>query len=488
MATEIELKLTLPPSSARHLATHPVLAGAPGRRKRVENTYYDTPALDLTREWVAVRRRLIGGKWLLTVKSTEPASAGLACRSEWERPAEPGDFDFSMVDDTGLRARLERHSPALREVFTTHFTRTTWHLFHAGAEIEVAFDRGSIAANGRREAICEIELELLAGETTALFALARVLQSELPLALSTASKAERGYALYAGTPRQPVKAAPPALAEDGDSLAAFRNMALNCLDQLQRNEAGVRAGGDPEYLHQARIALRRLRACLNLFAPLLPPEFLRAYQEAWRDFAHSLNAARNWDVFTGETLPPLLAAFPDHHGMRRLETTAHSRAKQARRLANARFGSADYRRLLLYFTADLHALPAESTPPLAEFARARLKKRAAQARRLAARLPDLDAADIHRLRLRCKKLRYTLDFLAPTAAAKPYLRALSRVQTALGEYNDHATAAQLLAEMPATSASRLAAGWVVGRQTLLAARLARSIEPWLKARPPWKHG
>ena len=43
---------------------------------------------------------------------------------------------------------------------------------------------------------------------------------------------------------------------------AFRATALSCLQQLQRNEPGVIAGESPEYVHQARVAMRRLRSAL----------------------------------------------------------------------------------------------------------------------------------------------------------------------------------------------------------------------------------
>jgi inorganic triphosphatase YgiF len=90
MATEIELKLQLTPQVARQLPSHPLLAGIKAQRQHLLNTYYDTPELDLHARRIAVRFRKKGWHWLLTVKSAEPASGGLAMRSEWEATAHPG--------------------------------------------------------------------------------------------------------------------------------------------------------------------------------------------------------------------------------------------------------------------------------------------------------------------------------------------------------------------------------------------------------------
>jgi inorganic triphosphatase YgiF len=82
MGTEIELKLQLSPKSAAKLAHHPLLANIPSQRLHLLNTYFDTPKLELHKRRIAVRFRKKGWQWLCTVKSAEPASGGLAMRSE----------------------------------------------------------------------------------------------------------------------------------------------------------------------------------------------------------------------------------------------------------------------------------------------------------------------------------------------------------------------------------------------------------------------
>jgi len=330
MSTEIELKLQLNPKAARQLAAHPLLAGIPAQKQHLLNTYFDTPKLELHAKRIALRFRKKGWEWLCTVKSAEPASGGLAMRSEWETPATPGVFDFSHVDDDNFRAFLEQRRDQFEAIFTTDFRRQIWHVPFGESLIELAIDRGHIESKGRRATICEIELELLSGKIDDIFGLTRELQQNIDLHPAIASKAERGYGLFLNEPRRPYKSKPVPINEQQTPVEAFRSVALGCLEHFQRNECGLLTGGEAEFVHQARVSLRRLRSAIKLFAPVLPPEFVAAYGQTWRTLAGALGDTRNWDVFIEETLPPIAAAFPDHRDIKRLHRAAQQRANSAR--------------------------------------------------------------------------------------------------------------------------------------------------------------
>ena len=158
MRIEIELKLQLSQKTAKKLASHPLLANIPAQKVRLLNTYYATPNLDLHSKRIAVRFRKKGEQWLLTVKSAEPASGGLAMRSEWETAATPGHFDFSHVDADAMREFLEHASDEFEPIFTTDFRRLIWHVPFGESLIELAVDRGTIDSCGKCTPICEIEL------------------------------------------------------------------------------------------------------------------------------------------------------------------------------------------------------------------------------------------------------------------------------------------------------------------------------------------
>ena len=200
---ETELKLSLRQQDVNALLAHPLLA-TPAKVQRLLNTYFDTYTLDLKQRRMAVRERLAGEQWLLTVKTAGKSENGLSHRQEWEAPTTPGALDFAaLVDDANLAASLMALRAELKPLFRTDFERHSWVLTHDSATIEVALDKGHINVPGTTlsEGILELELELLSGPEMALHALADALRqtpsSAISLTPSDASKAQRGLALFA---------------------------------------------------------------------------------------------------------------------------------------------------------------------------------------------------------------------------------------------------------------------------------------------------
>lgn len=202
---ETELKLSLDEADLPLLLTHPLLAKRAGTQ-RLLNTYFDTFDLALQQRRMAVRERLAGEQWLLTVKTAGQNQNGLSRRQEWEGSTTPGALQFdALVDDAALAQDLMALRPTLRSLFCTDFERQHWVITHAGAQIEVSLDQGRIHVPGTylSEPLLELELELLSGPESALLALADVLrqtpQGLVALTPSDASKAQRGMALWPRT-------------------------------------------------------------------------------------------------------------------------------------------------------------------------------------------------------------------------------------------------------------------------------------------------
>jgi len=203
MALEQEIKLALPPEDVPGaIACLDRLAGRPGRDIALENVYFDTPDCALAQEHSAIRIRKTREGWLQTLKTGGGASGGLHSRHEWEMPvAGPALEPSSLLAACAahpIGSALHAMLPRLIPLFRTDFTRRLWLLSHAGAEIEAALDRGEVCVNGsaRHAPICEIELELKAGDAAALHSLAAILRHSVPaLKPDDVSKAQRGYAL-----------------------------------------------------------------------------------------------------------------------------------------------------------------------------------------------------------------------------------------------------------------------------------------------------
>lgn len=470
MPQEIEIKLALDPADRPRLLAHPWLASAPVRTERLRNTYVDTPGLALLAQRVAVRERRIGRRTLLTVKTAGATVGGLSRRGEWEAPRRPGPWDFArFVDQPALAAELDGLAWQLVPVFHTDFVRRRWLLAHGGAHIEVALDQGEIrtgsGTTGRREPILELELELLDGPVDALLDLAHTLvlgptgwaADALRLRPATRSKAERGYALFLGQSVMPVKAATPPLAPAMHPVAAFQTAALACLTHLQANqEPAIWAGPpaplpDPEFVHQARVALRRLRTLLRLFREALDPDWVVYWTSQWRDVAQVLGEARNWDVFETELLPTLWP--PDAPAAAGLTWVQVQRA-QAVQTASAMLASPAHALRVLAFTRALLRLRSarrQRIGDLGEWARQVLRQGHADLRRHARHAAQLGPEGRHELRLALKRLRYTQECLASLLPERQLSRSTARLaeaQGVLGWLNDLSTAQALLARAP----------------------------------------
>lgn len=495
--TETELKLAFDPADARRLAASPELAGARPRRERFEALYFDTPGRDLARRGLGLRLRREGRAWVATLKAEGDSAAGLHRRPEWNRPARGATLDLSLFAGTPLAkvpgaARLHER---LAVVTATRFLRTRWIVEPAaGSRLEVAVDEGEIVSGARRAPIAELEIEVLEGPLDAAFDLAEALAARVPLRLEPETKLARGLALAAGAKRKPERAAPVDLRPANDDAArAARLVAAACLAQAQANEAGAVASDDPEFIHQLRVALRRLRSSFRLFRAVLPSASLApiAGEIAWA--ARVLGECRDWDVFVTESLPPLLGALGDESAARALATAARRRQREARRAAREAIASVRWGLALVRLARWIATTPAEDSagaPPLSDFASARLRKGARAVRRGARAFDRLDAPGRHDLRIRVKRQRYAVEFLASLfrgSGPRRHGKALAAAQEALGLANDGITALAHVRELGASpSVVDFCRGWFAAREAAGIAGARSALRKAAKARRFWR--
>ena len=340
MPTEIELKLAIDPADVTAFRRLPVLrekcVDGPARRK-VLNVYFDTPGFALRASAMALRLRKSGGSWLQTLKTAGGSAGGLHHRGEWEYPLSVPQLDLALFRQTPL-AKLRQSRDLhlmLKPVFTTDFTRTTWQFEIApGQRVEIALDQGVIRCGERTAIISEVEIELLEGSAATVFEVAQTLASRVTLRPDNLSKAERGYLLFRPEGRMAVRARPVELKRSWHSHQALRTIVSACLDHLGANIAGALETDDPEYIHQARVALRRLRSAMRIFRPVN----MESVGADLKWLTGALSDARDWDVLMTETLPVLLEAFGDSRAAKDLMAagiTLRNKARESARVALA---------------------------------------------------------------------------------------------------------------------------------------------------------
>ncbi len=478
MAVETELKLHIAPEQLARLKRHPLLRAHQLARpitSRLYNIYFDTPKLELHRSEMALRLRRAGRQWLQTLKGGGSVKAGLHQRNEWEIPVSRAALDFSSTQ----AAEFEQHLPlALRKklqpVFVTDFSRTSRMLNWQGAQIELCMDHGEVRTEQRSTPICELELELKSGEPLQLFDLALELLEIVPFELEAVSKAEQGYRLLTGYADRPIKGAAPDIAKKDTLAEALQALIWSCLLHLQGNLRGAMGSDDAEYLHQMRVALRRLRVVLRMAGKIRADDRLAALNNEVAALCVALGRNREWDVFIAQIAQPMCARMAGHAGLQALLAASERQRDGCYAALRGAAQAHELQRLMLRFAIWMNGpywrQQEKAMPTARDFSAHRLQKLFGKFAQSGLHLDTHDAERLHSLRILSKKLRYSAEFFATLydrQRTKPFLAALSEVQEVLGQINDVAVAHRLLGDIAALpelsthqEAIALAKGWI----------------------------
>ncbi|MFT8244080.1 CHAD domain-containing protein [Roseomonas sp. BN140053] len=450
---ELEIKLVLPEAVTIDLGALPWLngmeTGAPDAGRQV-SIYFDTPGRDLLRNGLALRIRRSGEKRVQTLKSRSDGTA--FGRGEWESPINRDAPELKRLAGTPAEPVLGL-AAALEPMFESDVRRTRRHLrLVDGSEVELALDEGVLRAAESSEPIREVELELKRGAPAALYRLAADLAAALPGAmLSTDSKSERGWRLLDRAPPAPRKAEHLQLPEDIGTAEGIRRILGTALRHLLANLPAARAG-QMGGVHQARVAVRRLRAALNLFEPKLGKENTARLEAELQRLGQALGAARDWDVFCEETLRDAAEDAAAAPWLPQLRELAEAERVAAHRELEADLAQPALTRLILDLAAWIEE-PAgleDGSAPLADFARPLLKRLERKVHRRGKGLRHRPVEELHALRKSLKKLRYGLEFLGglfPSRKVHRYLRGCTALQERLGTINDAATAKAMVARL-----------------------------------------
>lgn len=485
MAKEIELKLETTEEGADALEASDRL---PPRHETAElrATYFDTPEHDLRRNGLSLRVRRSGSRHVQTVKADGAPAIGVFDRGEWETPAKGG----KPVNDgrTPVAELLDGRIESLVPVFAVPVRRKSWRMVESGAEIEIVLDRGEARAEGRSEAFCEVELELIRGSPAALFRLAREIDGVAPVRLGVLTKAERGFRLLGPVQHE-------AIAEDvflnvgmtlPDAVAAIGQ---SCLRQYRLNEKALLGEYRAEAVHQARVALRRLRVGLMLFRDILGREEQRRFDEGLRELAGVLGNARDLDVLVGElpagsTRDRLMEARPV--ARRALDDRIAEKQTRMLMLALAEW-------LLVGEWRDNPGADALRQQRLDEFAADALDRLLRKVRKHGRHLASLDPEHRHRLRKDAKKLRYAAEFFGSLFVTKTqrrrfrdFVRALKRLQNDLGALNDRAVAEARLTEAGLAQTADCTNYLSAWDEDALLKGAARHLDKLLERKPFWR--
>ncbi|MEL6980290.1 MAG: CHAD domain-containing protein, partial [Pseudomonadota bacterium] len=100
----------------------------------------------------------------------------------------------------------------------------------------------------------------------------------------------------------------PQLSEEASGADAFETLARAGAERIAETAGAFLLTDDPEATRQLRVAMRRQRCLIKLFAPALSAAFVEEQGERLRPLSQALGAVREAEVIAGETLPSLIEA------------------------------------------------------------------------------------------------------------------------------------------------------------------------------------
>ena len=468
--------------------------------RRLVDSYRDSDDWRIARAGFVVRTRRRGRHDEVTLKDNRPAEGnGLRQRLEVTEVLPPSGIDGLGEDGpVGRRLRAIVGSRRLREVLQVRTRRRPFALRVGGIDVaEIALDDTMIVVGtGQRPMqLRRVEVEVQPDWLEALEPIVEQLRLTCGLQPARLSKFEAGLlALGEEVPGTPELG--PTDVSDTSTMGEVAFAVLRRqLAVLAAKEPGTRLGEDIEELHDMRVATRRLRAALSLFEGVLPvrAQVFRA-ELGW--LARLLGAVRDLDVQL-ENLADMslsdadLGLGSEHHGGDPLAVLAalFERERDAARAVMLQgLDSVRWDRLAKGLTVMAQQGPARRSlatrvpaaiglPELVLERHEQVAKAAKRAKRSGV------VTDFHALRIRCKRLRYALEFSSDVYGGRTsrYVRSLTVLQSHLGEMQDAEVASLQLAAL-ATGDSHLPAAtiFVMGG---VAEQHRREVRRFLKRLP-----
>lgn len=443
-------------------------------------TYYDTADLRLVRSGATLRFRIgeQAGTWTLKLPAGDGGGApGALARTELDVVAPGGTVPDRL---RWLTYGLSRGA-ALRPVCVVETSRrrtvlegsTGRRLGELDDDLVVTADEDGRPLRSFRELELELAPEASAEQVDAVLGL---LRSAGARSASATPKVVRALGPLAASP---VDWAPPETIETVEDLV--RRALAGDLARFMDHEVGTRLGSEPEDLHQARVGLRRFRADLRTFAPVLDAAALEPLRGELAWLGRALGEVRDADVLA-ERLDDEVAGLPpaDQPVAAAVCAALAAERRQARVRLEEVLATPRYAAVLEALVDTVLAPPVRVEARAGDWAGQLLAAPWRRLRRAARRLGAPPAPEeLHELRIKTKRARYAAEALQPVLGgpARELAVRLAPLQEVLGTFHDAVVLEEWLrgGVGPATPpAQALVVGELVGSARAAAGAAARA--------------
>ncbi|MGE5176198.1 MAG: CHAD domain-containing protein [Hyphomicrobiales bacterium] len=431
-----------------------------------EDRYLDTDDWTLYRAGLALRIRSQGARQRLEAKSIRSTSAEALVRTEWTQEAPLGELPWETLEPgpvatllaplaamgvpsrLRVRARIRNDRECFRWMDGEHElgSLTVDHVSALNGTDAPAVTFEEIEVEERPDAGDEEGAGAHGAE--ALTAVRRAVEEGLGLHANVASKL--ATALAAAGTATPERDERHFEIHPADRLidVAHKTFARH-FGRMLWNEPGTRLGVDAEYLHDMRVATRRLRSALEVFADAIPAERRDAFATELRWVGRALGRIRDRDVALehvaalAEEAPelerPAWAVFARSIEIER----ARRRVRLIERLDSERYPAfvAAARAWVDAGPASPDSVPAGGAAAYATAARLAADRTREMAAAYEAAERSMANEDLHALRIAAKKARYAYEFFGDLAGPGAIKRAkrITSLQDFLGLHQDMIT-------------------------------------------------
>jgi CHAD domain-containing protein len=415
--------------------------------------YLETDDWRFQRAGYALRIRRLGRRReaLATLKGLDPASAdarGLCSRHELSERLGAPDLQtlLGASGPVAARVRAVAGNKPLLALFEVRTRRRAFFLKVEGLPPgEIVLDETAIrpSGGGPPARLRRVEVEVPAAALPGLEPFVNELRDACALRPAGLSKFEAGLLSSDLRPSTPERFGATEIDSELPSGAVALAVLRRQFTAMLAKEPGTRLGDDIEALHDMRVATRRLRAALSLFADVLPETALKAREDlGW--VGQGLGAVRDLDVQIEQLDEWLDAAEQeDRDALASLRSLLAAQRETARAAMLEMLDSRRYEGFVSRFGRTLRGRHLARSGPAAQPALALapdlIEARFRSVRKAGNRVgPETPVRDYHRLRIRCKRLRYALEFLGDLYPGKtqPLISRLVVVQDLLGMHQD----------------------------------------------------
>ncbi|WP_240722281.1 CHAD domain-containing protein [Poseidonocella sp. HB161398] len=391
------------------------------------------------------------GRLLVSTEAGLALLGDAAARPE-QPPAPPGFLD-RMPEGAVTRALAGKVSRlrALMPVASGIATRRRLKLVDDEGKTLVRCELWDLAPAGGMP-VSVVTLAALRGYGKALRRLLRELEA---LRGPGARNAAEAAALLRGEDPQAPPATRAVMAADEPALGAATGIIRAQLAIARRQEPGIIADIDSEFLHDYRVALRRTRSVVSLFKGVFSGEETAMLKARFGAVMARTGRLRDLDVYLLERETYLDLVPPSRRaGLGKLfDRFAAERDGEQAKLA-AWLGSKGYAREIGRLERHFERSGRLEPGPMAErpalgYARGLIWKRYSRVCKLAQGIATCPDEQVHELRIHCKKLRYLMEFFAPlfdSREVKGLIKELKKLQDNLGLFNDYSVQQAALEE------------------------------------------